>query len=133
MKILLQDYRDIEKQMEQVEKEMNFLAQLDIGMQGVKEMQTANSIAHSARMITILAFIFVPWSLASSIYGMDLSIFGQGMNVALKTWLYTGFGLLGLALLTLFLYFFPAWAIRERKKRRVKVKSGNSENEAYYV
>jgi len=87
MNKLLREYDDLEKQFAQFERWLTFLAQEDAALEGVKEMETANNIAKTARLIAIVAYIFVPFSFAASAFGTNLSVFGTG-SVELKTFLW---------------------------------------------
>ena len=87
MNKLLWEYDDLEKQFTQFEGWLTFLAQEDAALEGVKEMETANNIAKTTRLIAIVAYIFVPLSFAASAFGTNLSVFGT-RNVNLKTFLW---------------------------------------------
>jgi len=87
MKKLLREYDDLEKQFTQFEGWLTFLAQEDAALEGVKQMETANNIAKTARLIAFVAYIFIPFSFTASAFGTNLRVFGTG-NVELKTFLW---------------------------------------------
>lgn len=85
---LLQDYRALRNQIEQFEREINFFVQVEVSIRGVAEMKVSNKMAKTVRMLTILAFFFIPASFGASVFGSDLQVFDSG-NVKLSTFIGT--------------------------------------------
>ena len=75
---LLQDYEDIVTRTNLFEREIAFFIQVELSMRGVEEMQTANEIAYTVRVLTGLAFFFIPSGFISSVYGTNLAVFLNG-------------------------------------------------------
>ena len=85
---VLQDYRALRNQIEQFEREINFFVQVEVSIRGVAEMKVSNKMAKTVRMLTILAFFFIPASFVAAVFGADLQAFDSG-SVKLSTFIGT--------------------------------------------
>ena len=82
---LKSDYDEILAQARQLEQDFKDHMSTYVGIMTIKESKKSIQQAESLRRITQLAFIFVPLTFVSSIFGMNLESFGTG-NI--KTWLF---------------------------------------------
>ena len=92
VKHLETEFRAIQRRVEQYQGEISFFFQVQVGMANVKEMEVSNSIATSLRLVTVLAFLFIPANFVTSIFGMGLERFGSG-NVPLHLFIIVFFAI----------------------------------------
>ena len=79
------DYDEILAQARQFEEDLKDHMTTYVGIMTLKESKKSIQLADSVRRITQLAFIFVPLTFVTSIFGMNLEGFGNG-NI--KTWVF---------------------------------------------
>lgn len=79
------DYDEILAQARQFEEDIKDHMTTCVGIMTLKESKKSIQLADSVRRITQLAFIFVPLTFVTSIFGMNLEGFGTG-NI--KTWVF---------------------------------------------
>ncbi len=79
------DYDEILAQARQFEEDLKDHLTTYVGIMSLKESKKSIQLADSVRRITQLAFIFVPLTFVTSIFGMNLEEFGNG-NI--KIWVF---------------------------------------------
>ena len=84
-KKLKSDYDEVLAQARQLDEDFKDHMRTYVGIMTLKESKKSIQQADSVRRITQLAFIFVPLTFVTSVFGMNLESFGTG-NI--KTWLF---------------------------------------------
>jgi hypothetical protein len=81
---LLQDYRDLLDQAEQLRTKLTSVLQRDVSLAALSESRKSIRQADSIRRLTLLAFVFVPLNFVTSFFGMNTKEFGTGK---VKLWI----------------------------------------------
>lgn len=107
-KLLLKDYRYLLRRAEQLTDEYHNSMSMLMNAASIDESQRAISQAEGVANLTALAFVFVPLSFTTSIFGMNFSEISDGSPLSIWVW-----GVTALVSLILSLAMLKWWAWKQ--------------------
>jgi hypothetical protein len=82
----LEDWEHLSIMVDQVGSELSDFQNRRVGELSLRESKESIKQTESVRRLSQLAFVFIPLTFISSVFGMNLTVFGQGTG---KAWVFT--------------------------------------------